>query len=95
MYIVQIIQGTNWEPFFAPKRTKGEFFPYFLSSIIWWKWEQNNTRVVAKEGPDPSNKDSFQGIEIRYISDGLSAIKLAEKAKGPKVIQHNGSPKPW
>ena len=95
IYIVKIIQGTNWEPFFAPKRTKGEFLPCSLSSLIWWKWEQNKTNVVDNAGPEPSNNDSSQGISIRNASDGLSAIKAAEKAKGPKANQHNGSPKPW
>ena len=78
IYIVKIIQGTNWEPFFAPKRTKGEIFQCFLSSEIWWKWEQNNTRVVAKEGPEPSNKETFHGISSKKILDGFNAIKTAE-----------------
>ena len=78
IYIVKIIQGTIWEPFFAPKRTKGEFFPCFLSSEIWWKWEQNKTRVVANEGPEPSNKATFHGIFSKKILDGFNAIKTAE-----------------
>ena len=65
-------------PFFAPKRTKGEFLPCTLSSLIWWKWEQNSTSVVDSEDAEPSNNDSFHGIEIRYISVGLSAINAAE-----------------
>ena len=65
IYIVKIIQGTSWEPFFAPSRTKGEFFPCFLSSESWWKWEQNNTRVVAYEGPEPSYIETFQGISSK------------------------------
>ena len=66
------------ENLFLLLRTKGEFFPYFLSSEIWWKWEQNNTRVVAKEGPEPSNKETFQGISSKKILDGFNAIKTAE-----------------
>ena len=83
------------EPFFAPNRTKGEFLPCSLSSLIWWKWEQNKTSVVANEDPELSNNASFQGTEIKYISDGLSAIKVAEQANGPKANQQSGSPKPW
>ena len=77
-----------------PIKTKGERFPYFLSSFIWWKWEQNRTKVIDKAGPVPKSKDSRHGILFAYIPIGLSAISPAAKAKGPNANQHRGSPRP-
>ena len=90
-----MIQGINWEANLGPRKTNGEIFPCFWSSLIWWKWEQNKTIVIANAGLLPKRKDSLHGILERLLLSGFKANSEAENAKGPKAVQQSGSPNPW
>jgi hypothetical protein len=64
--------------------------PWAASSATWWKWEQNNTKVVASAGPLPSARAVPQGMGVAMASP--PAGEPTERFPEAAVAEAEGRP---
>ncbi len=62
--MLAVNQVRTFAPLAVPKRTMGDRFPAAISSLTWWKWEQNKIRLVTIPTMTEAAKLDIDQVEV-------------------------------